>query len=563
MPPVASTVASVKTPTPNYVPGLTGRLGGDRPEEKIIGFDPGKIETHRPGGQLTPTMGGGAYGQGVQIPNYVPGLYGRLPTTGGYPGLIGFDPGEVGTYSPGGQFTPTTGGGVYGQGVLIGGAGMGGGDTGLIGFDPGEIGTRNLLVDDEIVTDKPPVTAAPDATVAPQGVPPAIFNLETAKQEINQIFSGITAANAALMASLSTQLLGGLDRLEADIKRRYQEKGSVIDPATQAALGEIRAEIARRRQGLTEEMNRRGLLQSGIWLEMENRILNQQLTAEERLLAGRVADLQNRLSDALFRIGERRIDTMGQLGQMQAQQLQWTQGQQLGAMRDLNTRSDQMNRWWQEMLAQQRRDVEDRHRWEAEQAESIRRWNIGLAAQQAHDAEDRRRWEAKWGRQVALDAEDLRRWEIERAESARRWGIGQARDAARDAENIRQWEAEQVRQRVLDEAKLKSAAITQQEKITIASRAQARSELAADIQAMIKEGRSFAEAEADIVLILPALLRRGLTYNEVSELLFGIWTLMRKSGKPAQQGGQDRRSGGTSQPNTRAPFGILRKHRDH
>ncbi|GFP40809.1 hypothetical protein HKBW3S47_02506, partial [Candidatus Hakubella thermalkaliphila] len=147
------------------------------------------------------------------------------------------------------------------------------------------------------------------------------------------------------MANLSTQLLGGLDRLEADIRHRYQEKGSIVDPATLSALREIRAEVDRRRQGLAEEMNRRGLLQSGIWLEMEDRILNQQLTAEERLLAGRGADLQNRLSDALFRIGERRINTMGQLGQMQMQQQQWTQGQQLGAMGDLNVRSDQMNRW--------------------------------------------------------------------------------------------------------------------------------------------------------------------------------------------------------------------------
>ncbi|MFZ5634171.1 MAG: hypothetical protein ACOY40_15120 [Bacillota bacterium] len=117
-----------------------------------------------------------------------------------------------------------------------------------------------------------------------------------------------------------------------------------------------------------EEMNRRGLLQSGIWLQEENRILSNQLTAEEKLLASRVADIQNRMTDALLQLGQQRLNTMGQLAQNQMQSAQWLQGQQLSAMQNIQSRNDQWNRWWQEQLAQQRQEAEKKRQWEAEQS---------------------------------------------------------------------------------------------------------------------------------------------------------------------------------------------------
>jgi hypothetical protein len=274
----------------------------------------------------------------------------------------------------------TPGGGYGGQGVY--GGGQNTMTPNVQGFNqdaylrslyesnrPGFLGRDNTM-------NQPPQTVA-----MPEQLPPEMFNYQQEVANIQEIFTGLNEQNAVLMAKLSEQLLGQLDTLEADLKKQYEQQGSVIDPATQAALKEIRAEVERRRQGLMEEMNRRGLLQSGIWLQEENRILNNQLTAEEKLLAGRVADIQNRMTDALMRLGQERINTMGQLAQNQMQSSQWLQGQRLSAMQNLQSRNDQWNQWWQGQLAEQRKAATEQSRWEREQTEAERHNRATEAAQ--------------------------------------------------------------------------------------------------------------------------------------------------------------------------------------
>ncbi|MCL4440801.1 MAG: hypothetical protein M1609_09510 [Firmicutes bacterium] len=239
-------------------------------------------------------------------------------------------------------------------------------------------------------------------------VPENLFNPVQMRQEMDQLFSGINTQNATLMAKLSEQLLGQLDTLESDLKKQYEQQGSVIDPATQAALKEMRAEVDRRRQGLMEEMNRRGLLQSGIWLEEENRILGNQLTSEEKLLAGRVADIQNRMTDAMLKLGTQRTNTMGTLAQNQMQNQQWIQGQQINAMNTLNTRNDQWNQWWQGQINQQKQDAENKRRWEYEQGQAKAKAMAGWSGTipEGYPGAGQPTWEATTkARQMDIDAQ--------------------------------------------------------------------------------------------------------------------------------------------------------------
>lgn len=251
------------------------------------------------------------------------------------------------------------------------GGGYGGGQNTMGGmtptFDQGARGSGMILPPDRSNEIVPPPEQPPTEVAPPPELPPEMPPLPS-KQEIIEIFDELAAQNSILFAKLSEQLLGQLDTLEQQLRNQYAQQGSVIDPATEAALKEIRAEVDRRRQLLMEEMNRRGLLQSGIWLQEENRILSNQLTAEEKFLASRVADIQNRMTDALLRLGQERINTMGQLAQNQMQSAQWLQGQQLSALQNLQTQNLQWNQWWQEQLAQQRQEAEKKRQWEAEQS---------------------------------------------------------------------------------------------------------------------------------------------------------------------------------------------------
>ena len=168
----------------------------------------------------------------------------------------------------------------------------------------------------------------------------------------NELFSAIDSAagqNSAMTISWLNQMTDTLNQLEQDIIEQYRQQGQEIDPATQAALKQIRDQVAFRRQGLMEEMNRRGVLQSGIWLEEENRLLSGQLNAEEQLLAGRLSDLQNRLTDTMQNFAQQRMNIMGTAWQNEMDTTRWAGQQKVGVIQDISQRQDDWNRWWSEM----------------------------------------------------------------------------------------------------------------------------------------------------------------------------------------------------------------------
>ena len=168
----------------------------------------------------------------------------------------------------------------------------------------------------------------------------------------NELFSAIDSAagqNSAMTISWLNQMTDTLNQLEQDIIEQYRQQGQEIDPATQAALKQIRDQVNLRRQGLMEEMNRRGVLQSGIWLEEENRILSGQLNAEEQLLAGRLSDIQNRFTDTMQNFAQQRMNIMGTAWQNEMDTTRWAGQQKVGAIQDISQRQDDWNRWWAEM----------------------------------------------------------------------------------------------------------------------------------------------------------------------------------------------------------------------
>jgi hypothetical protein len=168
----------------------------------------------------------------------------------------------------------------------------------------------------------------------------------------NELFSAIDSAagqNSAMTVSWLNQMTDTLTQLENDIVEQYRQQGTEMDPATLAALKQIRDQVDFRRQGLMEEMNRRGVLQSGIWLNEENRILSGQLNAEEQLLAGRLSDLQNRLTDTMQDFAQQRMNIMGTAWQNEMDTARWAGQQKVGAIQDISQRQDDWNRWWAEM----------------------------------------------------------------------------------------------------------------------------------------------------------------------------------------------------------------------
>lgn len=112
---------------------------------------------------------------------------------------------------------------------------------------------------------------------------------------------------AAMLSRALDDFLRQLDTAQQALVSRFEGQISGVDPATQAALASLRETVKRQRDALMEELSRRGLLQSGIWLEMEDRLNRGELTAQQQLLGQRIADLQNQLNNALANLTNLRL----------------------------------------------------------------------------------------------------------------------------------------------------------------------------------------------------------------------------------------------------------------
>lgn len=136
---------------------------------------------------------------------------------------------------------------------------------------------------------------------------------------VNQTYD---PGSAALINKAYEDTIATIDAAQAQLVSQMQDQMSGVDEATLQSLKQIRDSFERNRQELMEEMSRRGLLQSGLWLEMEDRLNKGQLTAEQQLLASRLQDLQNQLNQALTNFGAMKISAAQQKGLSELEAMQ-------------------------------------------------------------------------------------------------------------------------------------------------------------------------------------------------------------------------------------------------
>ncbi len=123
-------------------------------------------------------------------------------------------------------------------------------------------------------------------------------------------YAGQSDEHAAAMAAQYTQMVDMLDALEAQIIGQIQGQMSGEDPGLQAAIGVIKEEAARMRDQSLEELNARGLVQSGVYAEMLDRLNKNELTGIQQAVAGQFSDLQTQLNNALMSLAQARIGAL-------------------------------------------------------------------------------------------------------------------------------------------------------------------------------------------------------------------------------------------------------------
>ena len=150
----------------------------------------------------------------------------------------------------------------------------------------------------------------------------APVDLEAAAVATDEVFGGfqglIDGVNsysddqlAALGASM-TSMMNNLSQLEGTLTSQIQGQMGADDPTMVSALGLIRQEATKLMDGLLEEMNARGVVQSGLYQQalqdMNDGVLNEQ----QKFITTRVSELQNQLNNVLINMTNARAGLMGQ-----------------------------------------------------------------------------------------------------------------------------------------------------------------------------------------------------------------------------------------------------------
>lgn len=251
--------------------------------------------------------------------------------------------------------------------------------------------------------EQPPVEQPPAGVEQPPAgeLPPTIV---TQHNDLLTHIDSVAGRDVGLASMHLNQLVAMIDTTEARIMEMFRQQGTALDPATLSALRSLRDGVETRRRQLTDEMNRRGLLQSGIWLEMEDRIYRGQLTAEEDLLGRRLSDIQNRMSGAMMDFAQQRLNAMS-TGLREQRDIMRDAGQQgIAARQNIIDQQFDWTQWQQEQTARNAQWDRAYQQEERATAEARRRWEAEQAADNAHFAEDTRRW----GQEHALRLRDQR-----------------------------------------------------------------------------------------------------------------------------------------------------------
>jgi two-component sensor histidine kinase len=137
-----------------------------------------------------------------------------------------------------------------------------------------------------------------------------VGNVMDSVRDIGRQYAQQSDEHAAAVAAQYTQMVGLLDQLEAQIVGQIRSQMNGDDPGLQAAIGVIKEEAARMRDEALEDLNARGLVQSGVYAESLSRLQKNELTSIQQTIAGQFNDLQTQLNNALMSMAQARVSAL-------------------------------------------------------------------------------------------------------------------------------------------------------------------------------------------------------------------------------------------------------------
>lgn len=150
-------------------------------------------------------------------------------------------------------------------------------------------------------------------------------------QTLTQIGSMLTQARQSPEAAVMVnQWLGqaevGMAQLQEQVQNQIRSIMGQDDPSVQAAIDVIREEVARQKQELGADLNARGLMQSGILLDLESKLKKNELTQIQQVVSERLSRMNDMLIQSITSFAQARAGLLGQAFGATAQAYDAAQG---------------------------------------------------------------------------------------------------------------------------------------------------------------------------------------------------------------------------------------------
>jgi hypothetical protein len=126
------------------------------------------------------------------------------------------------------------------------------------------------------------------------------------------------AEGQAALAASYTQMINELNALETQLTGQIRSQMGEDDPQMIAAIGIIKEEANKLQQSLLEEMNQRGVVQSGLYYHAMENMNKGTMTEIQKMISSRVGDLQTQLNNAILNMAGIRSNIMGNYQQSMA-----------------------------------------------------------------------------------------------------------------------------------------------------------------------------------------------------------------------------------------------------
>ena len=137
-------------------------------------------------------------------------------------------------------------------------------------------------------------------------------------QGIQAEFMSYGPEGQAALAASYTQMINELNALETQLTGQIRSQMGEDDPQMVAAIGIIKEEANKLQQSLLEEMNQRGVVQSGLYYHAMENMNKGTMTEIQKMVSSRVGDLQTQLNNAILNMAGIRSGIMGNYQQSMA-----------------------------------------------------------------------------------------------------------------------------------------------------------------------------------------------------------------------------------------------------